>query len=92
MDAGELITYCSLAGDVKTNKQLTDGDGELTDFYMMEMFFQGQRVMFQYHKDGDKLTFIHGTAMISDPKLGTGLTTIHGFKHLMKTLNISCNS
>jgi len=88
MNASQLITYCSLAGTVNLNKRIRGADGRLTDFYIVKLDFKGRPITFQYHKDGDKLTFIKGSEIKSD-ELGTSISTIHGFKHLMKTLNIS---
>lgn len=88
MNAFQLITYCSLAGTVDLNKRLKGKDGQLTDFYMIRMSYRDKRITFQYHKDGDNLTFIKGNAIQFDPNLGAKVSEIHGFKHLMKTMNI----
>ena len=88
MNSAELITFCLLSGNVEMNKRLTRCNGELSDNYVIRMMYRGKRVMFQYHKVDDDITFIKGSLTERDPDIGITLSEIHGFKHLMKTLNI----
>ena len=88
MNPGELITFCLLSGNVEMNKRLTRCNGEFSDNYVIRMMYQGKRIMFQYHKVGDDITFVKGSLTERDPGLGIMLSEIHDFNHLMKTLNI----
>jgi len=88
MKPAEVLTYALLAGEVTLNKQLKDNSGKLTDFYIVQLTVRGSSIGFQYHKDGDELTFVKGSKRESDPTLGTTLSTIYGFDHLLKTLSL----
>jgi len=87
MNAAELITFCTLKGDVNLHERLKDNHNQLTDFYHIRMWFNDDIISFQYHKDeNDELTFIKGRINIRKGRLGISSEEIHGFKHLEETL------
>jgi len=87
MNAAELITFCTLKGDIDLHVRLKDDRGNPSEFYHIRLFFNDRIVSFQYYKDdNDELTFIKGQMMEIDRRLGTASSPIHGFKHLVETV------
>jgi hypothetical protein len=89
LTADQLITYCSLRGDVSLHKELKTPAYIDTRFWVVEMQYKDTPVRFQYCENEDgSLTFVKGTMRIRDPDLGTEIVEIYGFKHLLKTLGL----
>ena len=83
MTVDELITFCTLKGNIEYHEELRPG------FWRIRLLFGGKAVTFLYHKNpvDEKLIFLNGRVSSSEGDLGTTSEQIWGFNHLMKKLS-----